>query len=201
MKLSIVQLLATATALACGSPLTEVDSVPEGYEIVPAKWTGEIVPGEGPVTLEGCVESLREQILEINPDYFKNQDSTSAGSALAARTIGSCGGRAISKDVRCGVPYGTVHGKDISSGLVYLSNIGGCMTLGGKQCSRVSCSYNSGIFACNDNSDTVQAPFSLVSDIGGDMFGQCANFDDGADFTAQAFTDEGWNVLMKRQSC
>lgn len=51
------------------------------------------------------------------------------------------------------------------------------------------------------NSDTVQAPFSLISDIGGDMFGQCANFDDGADFTAQAFTDEGWNVLMKRQSC
>ncbi|KAI7309610.1 hypothetical protein KC315_g12920 [Hortaea werneckii] len=201
MKLSVIQLLAAANALAYGSPLTEVDSVPEGYEIVPAKWTGEIVPGEGPVTLEGCVESLREQILKINPDYFKNQDKTSASSTLAARTIGGCRGRAIGKNVQCGVPYGTVHGSDISSGLVYLSNIGGCMTLGGKQCSRVSCSYNSGIFACNDNSDTVQAPFSLISDIGGDMFGQCAGFDDGADFTAQAFTDEGWNVLMKRQSC
>ncbi|KAI7228232.1 hypothetical protein KC330_g8019 [Hortaea werneckii] len=201
MKLSIIQLLATASALVHGSPLTEVDRVPEGYEIVPAKWTGEVVPGEGPVTLEGCVESLREQILVINPDYFKNQDSTSALSTLAARTIGGCGGRAIGKNVQCGVPYGTVHGSDISSGLVYLSNIGGCMTLGGNQCSRVSCSYNSGIFACNDNSETVQAPFSLISDIGGDMFGQCANFDDSADFTAQAFTDEGWNVLMKRQSC
>lgn len=150
MKHSIIQLLATASALAYGSPLTEVDSMPEGYEIVPAKWTGEVVPGEGPVTLEGCVESLREQILNINPDYFKNQDSTSASSTLAARTIGGCGGRAIGKNVQCGVPYGTVHGSDISSGLVYLSNIGGCMTLGGKQCSRVSCSYNSGIFACND---------------------------------------------------
>lgn len=150
MKLSIIQSLATVTALAYGSPLTEVNSVPEGFELVPAKWTGEVVPGQGPITLEGCVESLREQILKINPDYFKNQDSTSAPSALAARQIGGCGGRAISKNIQCGVPYGTVHGSDISSGLVYLSNIGGCMTLGGNQCSRVSCSYNSGIFACND---------------------------------------------------
>ncbi|KAI7460853.1 hypothetical protein KC357_g8873 [Hortaea werneckii] len=202
MKVSVVQLLATATALSYGSPLAAVDGVPEGYELVPAKWTGEIVPGEGPVTLEGdSGQSLMAQILSINPNYIQDKENTTAHAGVAARQIGGCGGRAISKNIQCGVPYQTVHGSDISSGLVYLSNLEGCLTLGGNSCFRYSCSYNSGIFVCNDNNGDIQAPYQLISDIGGDMFGQCASFNDGADFTAQAFTDENWNVLLQRSLC
>ncbi|KAI7628072.1 hypothetical protein KC346_g406, partial [Hortaea werneckii] len=135
MKLSVVQLLATATALAYGSPFAAVDGVPEGYELVPAKWTGEIVPGEGPVTIEGSSgQALLAQILDINPNYYQDKANTSAPAEVAARAIGGCGGRAISKNIQCGVPYQTVHGKDISSGLVYLSNLEGCLTLGGNSC-------------------------------------------------------------------
>ena len=163
MKFSVIQLLATATALSYGSPLAAVDDVPEGYELVPAKWTGEVVPGEGPVTLEGdSGQSLMAQILSINPDYIQDKENMSSPAAVAARQIGGCGGRAISKNIQCGVPYQTVHGSDISSGLVYLSNLEGCLTLGGNSCFRYSCSYNSGIFVCNDvSSDPPKAPYYI----------------------------------------
>lgn len=154
MKLVLISILAAITALTTATPVTEVEPLP--FEEGPMQWTGEVIDGEGLITLEGSLPEIMDQIKTINPQYFDTDHSNEVVSddGLTKRQVGGCEPRGIDVDIMCDVPYGTVHGKDLRAGLSYLGPMswrsGGCMTQRANRCGRISCSYNTAIFVCAD---------------------------------------------------
>lgn len=174
MKLVLLQILAAISALASAAAtaqkdetiITEMDitrvdeavdfeldeNAPLPYPEAPMEWTGEVVSGAGLVTLEGSLEEIGDQIREINPQYFEtdhsNETIVEAADGLNKRQVGGCSPRGINVAVSCNTRFGTVRGRDISNGLSYLGQMGGCLTQQANRCGRISCSYNSAIYNC-----------------------------------------------------
>lgn len=63
--------------------------------------------------------------------------------------------------------WGYAYVDDIDDGIDYLGRLNGGCSVGAKSCSRISCSYDSAIFLCNDVSTCVYCSPRVLSE------GQC----------------------------
>ncbi|KAH8901145.1 hypothetical protein GQ53DRAFT_740248 [Thozetella sp. PMI_491] len=175
----------------------------------PLKWTGQIHLDQAPVTLEGTAQEIYEKIISINPNYDEELGLESSNATLAARDLGLEKRRApTSSDFTCG--YGNYVGAlPIGLGIQYLYKIGNadCVAPAGKPgaggCSRVSCSDNSGIWLCNDQSFETHIPCTLIADNAVEILIQCqyTNYAGGNTWNSfvrgQIFsTDRGWNTII-----
>lgn len=137
--------------------------LPAGYEAEVASWEFQVMPGGPPVVLNGTVEEVHAELLRLNPNWDSDFPQRVARSqdqdwTLEKRTDFSMA------NTLCDATWGSAHDGPISEGIERLERIGGVPRLGpgpGK-CSRVSCSWDSAIWWCND----VGPPLSLCMHVG-----------------------------------
>ncbi|KUI61788.1 hypothetical protein VP1G_08957 [Cytospora mali] len=111
--------------------------------------------------------------------------------------------------IMCDIPgYGQHRGVDpgvIADGIEYLNGLSGDATLGhqegGGWCFRYSCSWDSGIYGCNNNQFDVKVPWSTLADYAHKIKDNCTwTVEDGqhhwVTVEGQAFDSDGWNVIV-----
>ncbi|KAF5540313.1 hypothetical protein FPHYL_12086 [Fusarium phyllophilum] len=145
--------LCAVAPLLCNA--TELEAPIEGYGVVVPEWEVEITPGGPATVLNGTIEEVHEELLQLNPDWDEEYTGNSTESELTerdpsfqlfARTDFSdseyhCGGRWL----KCRTTI-------INQGISYLRRTKGKPKNGPGpgNCGRVSCSFNSAIWWCND---------------------------------------------------
>lgn len=147
-----------------------------GYEIVPLTVELQAVPGGDKMNLTGTIDEIHAKLLSINPNFDEDfpsgddNESTLDSRALAKRFGPKCGD---SLNNYGGWNFASANG--IQDGINYLRGVKGKPTLGPKQCSRVSCSWNDAIWWCNDNSNSITLPgFNTIADCAQVLKNQCA---------------------------
>ncbi|RJE23849.1 hypothetical protein PHISCL_03821 [Aspergillus sclerotialis] len=118
-----------------------------GYEVEDLTWEVEHTEGQPAAHLNGTIQQIHDQILELNPDFklqqFSPVEKREESDLLAKLATRDC--------VVCSNFPGTQRSR-VYQGIDYLRGIKGKPWLGpgpGK-CIRVSCAYNAAIWWCND---------------------------------------------------
>lgn len=139
--------------LALAATLTTATEIP-GYTIVPLDWEIEVSPGKI-ATLNGTVQEVIAQAQAINPGFaLQEVGPKPAPEAVKLRRGGSLSRRGplSRRGVEFCLNFGNADVDAILEGVDYLHRLGGSanMRAGPRVCSRVSCSWNSAIYLCND---------------------------------------------------
>ncbi|KAI1116482.1 hypothetical protein F5Y14DRAFT_448998 [Nemania sp. NC0429] len=185
--------------LASASLFTQIfaDTVIPGYTIVDLSWEVEATPGIPPVLLNGTVQEVYAQLLELNPAFeiqhppiASRHAAPDGRSKLVRRDHTSCGNWPLASKKR------------ILEGYKHLAGILGKPKNGPGpgNCGRVSCSYNSAIWWCNDNtfSKTLNSWYT-IAESALIITNDCAS---GADkVSGQRFHADKWNVIVRGDSC
>ncbi|KAL1888271.1 hypothetical protein Sste5346_009663 [Sporothrix stenoceras] len=172
-------------------------------------WTGEVIPGAGPVTFAGDAKSIYRQILDANPSFGDLKKRSTSSSAVSKRENPS----PVSTDYTCA--YGVlVDVAPIDAGIKDLYNIGtgtcnapaGAPGAGG--CTRLTCSDNASIWLCNDNDFAVEIPCELIADNAVQLLIECqtTTYVGGNTWSStvrgQIFSgDHTWNVIINQNTC
>ncbi|KAK7981400.1 hypothetical protein PG988_003638 [Apiospora saccharicola] len=157
--LSLIFLLFTSLAAALpGMQLARAPRV--GATITDMIWRGQIEVGGPEMNFSGTIQEVVAQIKQINPDFpaglnnslpFKQDDKPNDGHQVQCDIGGDADGGAYLSDIWAGIDY--LHGIP-----------GNCGVNAGppNSCSRVSCSWNSGIWLCSDNGLILTQVFPVV---------------------------------------
>ncbi|KAI0105971.1 hypothetical protein F4814DRAFT_80240 [Daldinia grandis] len=206
---TIVCLLAGAVASVA---LPTEDSVATNdFAVSKITWTGQVKPGEPAVSITGTAEEIYTQITRINPNYDSELGLNSPHSTVKRRDLEPIRKRATtSNDWTCA--YGNdVNAESIGAGVRYLYSIanGDCAAPPGSPgaggCSVSSCNSGAGIFLCNDSSNQLHIPCSIVADNAVEVLINCqrSTYNGGNSWTTnthgQIFSnDRSWNVILNR---
>lgn len=130
-----------------------------GYEIVDMQWNVTAVPGGPSTILTGTAQAVVAQLIKLNPNW---KTDFSFDKDLDTSSVAAAAANGFDPKLAC-----DLYDADISSiedGIAYLRLISGRPHLGPgpKQCSRVSCSWESGIFLCNEVSDLSSKNFCVL---------------------------------------
>ncbi|CEN61057.1 hypothetical protein ASPCAL07724 [Aspergillus calidoustus] len=196
-----------------------------GFELVDVAWDVEVFPGGPHVLLNGTVQDVYEQLIELNPDFIidlsdlydedddVDEDSLSTLTPSTSSTRSSSLGvaqptpstivekRQSLRDYFCFGRWPGASRRRIGEGVSYLRRIPGTPTLGPGpgSCGRVSCSYDAAIYMCNDNSGYYTlSSWNLVADGADFINSRCIG---GGDTAGQIFYHENWNVIVRQDNC
>ncbi|RKK82320.1 hypothetical protein BFJ69_g3245 [Fusarium oxysporum] len=64
---------------------TEIDAPIEGHGVVVPEWDVEITPGGPTAVLNGTIEEVHEELLQLNPDWDEEYTVNSTESELVER--------------------------------------------------------------------------------------------------------------------
>ncbi|KAI0489664.1 hypothetical protein F4859DRAFT_509250 [Xylaria cf. heliscus] len=162
-------------------------------------WTGWIDEDHGLMSFTGLgLQHIEEQIREIKPDFSWSRE-TEQGSQDSIEEDKEN----VSCDIAWNPRFASVF--HIREGIAYLHNIHGNCTNGPGpgNCGRVSCSYGSGIWFCNDNPYPMSVPCSMFGDLAWDIVEKCyafGNFPTDSVY-GQAFDPANWNVIVAGTNC
>ncbi|KAI1340431.1 hypothetical protein F5Y15DRAFT_380790 [Xylariaceae sp. FL0016] len=175
--------------------------LPEGYTLVPMKWTGAAVPSGPNVTLEGTIEEVKAQIDEARA-------AAGVAPVLAGTTPSDPDSPLVKRARNSYCNMGLDDPAHLEQGISYLRGVeGDCGLDGGSHiCGRISCSYNSAIYWCNDNEHYSSWRCSDFADVADDIVTICKIVDNNsgiADWTAwgEAIDDQGFTVKVGGDRC
>ncbi|KAM5359997.1 hypothetical protein ACJZ2D_014038 [Fusarium nematophilum] len=194
MKTSfVIALFSASMAFASVIPKTikVLDSPLEGYDVAPLKWTGKVNKRGKDVTLDGTLEEITAKARQVNPDFGFSKPEKRAG--LGRINCGWGGsGDAGSVAIREGVEYLESFGE----GYCGLDD-------GPYKCARISCSYNSAIWLCNDQDTPLRVKCKDLAPFIHKIRDDCYTPGFGEPLTrGQIFSDdEKWNVIVGKDSC
>ncbi|KAJ5747690.1 uncharacterized protein N7511_009386 [Penicillium nucicola] len=201
MRLAFALAVLSAICSPLASAITEA---PEGYGIDIPEWEIEITPGGNRVILNGTIEEAHDEILKLNPkwdeEFLADLPVEDQPATLVKRTD-FYGAKYV-----CG-KWTSARYKPISNGIKYLRGIKGNPRAGPgpSNCARVSCSYKSAIWWCNDSkSSKTLNSFGSIADGALYVLGHCTNSGAGISnptVDGQAFHKTDWNVIVKGASC
>ncbi|KAL2070148.1 hypothetical protein VTL71DRAFT_13174 [Oculimacula yallundae] len=195
----LASVLATC-AVVGASPLalaTRAEAPVSGYGIEEVSW---LIPASasGPeVVLNGTIQQVYSQLLDINPGYQAEIEAAIPSSQVAARGLEKRG------DVHCG-GFANAATFRIREGISYLRGVGGNPVAGPGpgNCARVSCSWSAAIWWCNDNSFTKVLPgFYNIADGAEEIVNTCDH--EGFQVAGQDFIGgaRDWNVIVRKGDC
>ncbi|OTB03231.1 hypothetical protein M426DRAFT_24019 [Hypoxylon sp. CI-4A] len=191
--------LALASRFLGGSPPADQGqihtSLPDGYKVVDLTWSGPITDSGPEETFTGAsMRDIETKILAAHPDFkFPTVNATSLEEGLAKRD----------KDhLTCkpGVPgeFWYAEKRYIDAGIEYLAGKTGKCSIdaGPRTCSRISCSYDSGIYWCNDNPERIEENCLLFSHYAQDIVDECTFTHGGIEqLMGQEFSTSSWNIM------
>ncbi|KAI0969932.1 hypothetical protein F4678DRAFT_462740 [Xylaria arbuscula] len=174
---------------------------PSGFHTSNITWTGRIEEHGDNMSFTGpTLQQIEAQIREINPTF------TWSANELGLRE-GARDPSLFESDIFCAIPWDQPFASvfHIRQGISYLRKIHGDCTNGPGpgNCGRVSCSYSSGIWFCNDNPHPMSVPCSTFADRAWDIVQKCYSFGDFPTDSVygQVFDTDGWNVIVAGTDC
>ncbi|KAF6835525.1 hypothetical protein CPLU01_04201 [Colletotrichum plurivorum] len=200
--------------LAGLASLSQVSAVPsepvarrafEDYGIEVLEWEIQAFESGPMLTLNGTIEEVNSQVLEINPDFEFNEPSESElaalydASAFEKRTDFS--GSHYMCDTRDWMPC---YLSRIKKGITHLRGTSGRPKNGPGpgNCGRVSCAGRSAIWWCNDDRSTKElGAFGSIAD-GAQYIADRCQLESGlkAKVAGQVFHKTNWNVIVRYDS-
>lgn len=183
--------LFTSILLSASLALAGPSLVKRDVEILTTlTYTGPIIPGGGNITLVGDAKSIYDQIMNINPGYkIEDFNVPDVKRDLVDRSP-------ISH--QCNVAAGASY-RRIQEGIAYLNALGaGLCGLGPKPaCTRVSCSYDSAIYYCNDNSVRIGVACNYLGyGMAQRILDDCATCGGNCLVSGQIWDQDNYNVIV-----
>ncbi|KAL2803003.1 hypothetical protein BJX63DRAFT_437318 [Aspergillus granulosus] len=183
------------------------NNVPEGYKIVDMTWTGALEEGGKEYSFKGTIESVETQIKELNPDWSL-LNLVNETSVLESRSDLSKRNQIF--PVLCNNrPEGYADSLVIAQGIMYLEGLGRCH-IPARACARVSCSWNSAIWACNDNYGDITPACPYLADYARNIINACTVESSVCGSTlciyqrnarGQQFDTDNYNVIVAGDRC
>ncbi|KAL4962765.1 uncharacterized protein BDV14DRAFT_202586 [Aspergillus stella-maris] len=182
----------------------------DGYDIFIPSWEVQVTPGSEPVILNGTIDEVHAELLKLNPkwdDDFPGVD-VDESSSLANRDLEwSLEKRTdfTESKYNCFGRWGRAHAITVRQGISYLRKVTGRphAAAGPGTCGRVSCSYDSAIYWCNDdkNSKTPNS-YGSIADGAQYLLAKCRLGSGISEWTAgQVFHKTHWNVIVREDKC
>ncbi|KAK3998289.1 hypothetical protein QBC44DRAFT_338278 [Cladorrhinum sp. PSN332] len=181
-----------------------------GYKTVEISWEVEATPGGPTMILNGTVEEVHAQLLEVNPNYDSDFAEIKAAkkAAAAARQFTGLSNREASNICDLYGVWDSATKARILEGVDYLHGVKGQPVNGPGpgNCGRVSCSYDSAIWWCNDNPTTKALPsFDPIADAAAIIVTDCPEMDTEVlgvrTISGQRFQDDLWNCIVRGAHC
>ncbi|CAI0651084.1 unnamed protein product [Colletotrichum noveboracense] len=185
---------ATVGSTASQAPIT-------GYSVYVPEWEVQAFPGGETQIISGTVEQVLDELRKINPNYdedFGIKNITESGLTdivgpkadfEGAATV--CDGWELANTAR------------IREGISHLDGVDGKPHRGAgpASCGRVSCSYNSAIWWCNDDTQAKELnSFREISDGALYVIKKC-RVGESTRVAGQAFHKDNWNVIVRWARC
>ncbi|KAI0108819.1 hypothetical protein F4776DRAFT_675034 [Hypoxylon sp. NC0597] len=173
-------------------PLQDPRGLPSGYSRSNLTWIGNITENGPEMSFNGSsFKDIEAQILQVNPEFSWNDHQDTANSTtLSTRALDhlSCDPNNI----------WWAQAFRIQEGIDYLrGKTGTCyMEAGPRVCARISCSYKSAIWWCNDNDYPIQEDCSVWSDYAQDILDNCQTNDASSRVRGQEFSIKDWNIMV-----
>ncbi|KAL4956668.1 hypothetical protein BDW69DRAFT_181340 [Aspergillus filifer] len=165
---------------------------------------------DGPIlTLTGTIEKVHAQLREINPNYdedWKNVPESDDFSGFSPSTvIDVLKAAADQKVLSCSkASESTANRKRIEEGIDYLRKRKGQVTVTTYptyRCSRVSCSYNSAIFWCNESKmDLTLDSTKPIADAAPYVLDNC-NYPKRDQVKGHAVYPGAWRTILQGSDC
>ncbi|KAI0887058.1 uncharacterized protein GGS22DRAFT_199365 [Annulohypoxylon maeteangense] len=164
--------------------------LPSGYSLSNLTWTGNITEDGPEMSFTGfSFRDIDAQILDVNPD-FTWPDVNGTDPAVTSRSEAwlTCDPNNI----------WYAQAFRIEEGIDYLSKkTGQChMDAGPRVCTRISCSYKSAIWWCNDNTDPIEENCLLWSHYAQEILDSCRSNDASNRVRGQKFSSADWNIMI-----
>ncbi|KAF5133437.1 hypothetical protein E5D57_004061 [Metarhizium anisopliae] len=188
MKFSVTSVVAAMLAVVNGLPSPPLAELDAFNVIGGVTWTGEVLPGKN-VTFSGTMQEVRAKILAENPDYFSAYDNEAGiehGSHLQKRWE-------LKQPPDCN--YGNfIRRINAIKFINELNAKGGGNAMCGAPprrgpglggCSRVSCSWGSQMWLCNDNDYHLDLPCTEVASALFELSNVCYTVQQGGDTETQ----------------
>ncbi|KAK4158860.1 hypothetical protein QBC43DRAFT_339620 [Cladorrhinum sp. PSN259] len=188
-------LITVTTANPLGSAL------PVGYTLSekPLEWDVPIAVDGPTVKQWGTVQQVRANMTANYPGWndafpvrsFDDLDPSNFSSAYTQT------------DYKCN-NYGACNREKIVDGINYLMSVPGQprMDPGPGKCIRVSCSWNAGIFMCNDNTHEYRLnSFKDISSAGYFLYDACRHNPVLGTMAGQVWYKENWNTVIRWDKC
>ncbi|KAH7417446.1 hypothetical protein BKA64DRAFT_769400 [Cadophora sp. MPI-SDFR-AT-0126] len=205
LLVAAVLLLAVEVAIATPTPegtfvTKRASEIPEHYNIVPLVVTGSI---DGvAINHTGTIQDVFAQ-LDAEDNDFKLAD-------LDAHDVSEVHPRDISytTDINCipvnGQNWNRANQGAIREGINYLRQGNTACWVNAHSCARVSCSWNSGIYFCNNNDYTLGRLCLQIGDYVQALIDKCAyqkNWLADKEVGGQVWDNANWNVPVHKDSC
>ncbi|CAN8101518.1 unnamed protein product [Discula destructiva] len=190
------------------------------YQLEETAWNMHINSSVPNVTVNGFIQDVVASLTPIHPEYMAAVEKVTLPDSISADSHGSPGGingRWRNPDWTltlnptngiCGIGAGDALEDSVNDGIKYLNQLQGTPQLGQGpgNCSRVSCSWASAIYWCNDNSNSkLLSSFSDIAYGAQLVIGNCGVYDtddgSGTAINGQQFFEDGWNVMVMWASC
>ncbi|KAL3456839.1 hypothetical protein BJX64DRAFT_293689 [Aspergillus heterothallicus] len=193
----IVILLLTFTLMALGAPTIPESTIDVG-NIGTLSTTAQAFFDGPELVLNGTVEEVYAQLTHINPNYdsdwadVSNPEDTNVDDS-----------RAMAYTLHC-TPNLAVPGNYIKEGIKYLRKVRGKPKLGAgpNKCKRVSCSYNSAIFWCNDDNKPRSLPsFNNIADGAQVILSKCGHDSSKERFAGALHHPDLWRAVVQKDKC
>ncbi|KUJ14762.1 uncharacterized protein LY89DRAFT_720237 [Mollisia scopiformis] len=203
-------LLASSFAVpaASGLPygLSAVRSVTElPYPVSKMTFLGTL--GGHDVQLNGSIEEIHSQMTVLHPEF--DPDALLAAKKLAIRDTGSelieseLEGRSKSNMICCNPgSWGADPGR-IEQGIDYLDHFNGLCGVPARTCVRISCSWGSAIYLCNDNYYGITPTCPYMASYAQDILNTCPMYSwtVQTSYCGQEFDTDSYNIIVRGDNC
>ncbi|POR37950.1 Uncharacterized protein TPAR_01853 [Tolypocladium paradoxum] len=181
-----------------------MDNVPDapipGATMGPVFWDVQAFPDGPTLTLNGTIQEMHRQLLEINPDYDADFNRTAVATRDLEKRTDFTGSQVVcSQDL-----YGPIGEDPYHDGINYLRGHSGQPHLppGPQACGRVSCSYGTGIYICNFTlEDKYLISWGSVADGAEYIWKECSDDSRETKIGGRAYHPTNWNVFIMSSRC
>ncbi|KAI1139440.1 hypothetical protein F5Y05DRAFT_412540 [Hypoxylon sp. FL0543] len=165
--------------------------LPSGYSLSNLTWTGTITKDGPDMSFNGSsFQDIEAQILKVDQDFTWDSENITSPNTLMT---------SVKHHLSCdpnNIWWAQVF--RIQQGVDYLKGIKGTCSMGPgpRVCTRISCSYKSAIWWCNDNDYSIREDCSVWSDYAQDILNSCQTHDASSRVRGQEFSTDNWNIMI-----
>ncbi|KAK3321678.1 hypothetical protein B0H66DRAFT_178914 [Apodospora peruviana] len=175
-----------------------------GYAVEEITWEVQAFADGTMVNVTGTIEQVYDKLVKINPDFL----NTVANITDTVTELRVAGTEHLDPGVSCG-PNGhrewdRCYPKPIADGIKYLRGVPGSPANGPGPgaCGRVSCSWKSAIWWCNDNDHTYTLnSFGDIANCAAGILEHCSYVEKNWEYViGMNFMPNNWNCIVRFDS-
>ncbi|KAI0836591.1 hypothetical protein F5Y06DRAFT_298276 [Hypoxylon sp. FL0890] len=180
--------------------ITNRDETFNGRKVMPLIIRGIVEPGGTEQVFNGTIQEINEQIHNINPNFSWKDFQSNIRNPRRSST------KRYTSKVLCHVQnLPSASREAIEEIQLWLNNTDTAveMQIDAQRCSRISCTKNAAVWACNDNLQWIQKVTLTLGSSVGDILKtkDCQDPGNSNLIQGQAFDTENFNVIVNGDVC